>query len=95
MPQVTNSPEEMLPEFVYMSIYSKLNNPGSLDKKNINLHRCYNPISKRMQITAYANASKFDGAIVIFEDFDDQFQEVFSLKTKYISSVQFKYPTII
>ncbi|MCX7749354.1 MAG: hypothetical protein N2645_21050 [Clostridia bacterium] len=95
MPQATNLPDGTLPEWVYKSIYSKLDNPGLLDKKNITMQKCFNPITERSQIIAYANANRNDGAIIIFEDFDGKYKEVFSEKLRLILSVQTHHPDII
>lgn len=95
MPQAANILEGALSELVYKSVYSKLDNPGLLNKSNINIFISNNPVTTRPQIMAYANASRNDGVFIIFEDFDGKYQEVFSIKLKYIMSFEIRKPNII
>lgn len=95
MAEVISISDALLPNFVYESLYSKLNDPASLEKNDINVHRSYNPILQRDQITAYASVSLYDGVIIIFLDYDGKYQEIYSQKTNLITAVEFKNPTII
>ncbi|MCX8131283.1 MAG: hypothetical protein N3I35_14440 [Clostridia bacterium] len=95
MPQVANLVDGELPEWVCNSIYSKLENPGLLDKKNIIIQKCFDPITAKSMIIAYANANKYDGAFSIFEDTDGKYKEIFGTRVKLIVSVQIRHPNII
>lgn len=95
MPRDLNIIDSEIPEWIYKSISSKLDNPGSLDKKNISLQKSFNPLSSKSQITAFANAGKSDSALIVFEDFDGIYHEIFSAKLKLILSVQIRHPNII
>lgn len=93
--KIYNNSNFSVPDWLYESVKSKIENSSLLKKEDINILIVNTNPNKKHQIITYANIGKYDSIFIIFEKINGKYQEVYSKKSWFISSVEINSLNIV